>query len=377
MGAVLAVLVMLLIEQVAFRLPVSSSVKKPDSVAAYHKIGEVMSDIDRHYLGEIDEQQLTDYMFYGLVAGLDDPYSTYYTKEEYEEILRSRSGEYKGIGVSVANREDGALYISGVSENGPADRAGILENDIILKINGEDFENASFDAAADFIRGLKNDEVELTVLREQTGETLTFSMEREKIETYSVAYGVTEEGLGYIQISSFTALTAKQFSAAREELEKQNVKGLIIDLRDNLGGLVTGVRDTLSDFIPKGNLLVYTEDKNGNRKEEKSSGGEPFEIPVAVLVNADTASASEIFAGCIQDYGLGTVIGTVTFGKGIVQNSYTLSDGSVVKLTASHYYTPGGNNIHGVGITPDILVENTEEEDLQYEKAVEILMEDL
>ena len=377
MGAVLAVLVMLLIQQVAFRLPVSSSVKKPDSAAAYHKIDEVMSDIDRHYLGEFDEQLLADYMFYGLVAGLEDQYSTYYTKEEYEEISRSRSGEYKGIGISVANREDGALYISSVSENGPAGRAGILMDDIILKINGEDFENASFGDAADFIRGLKNDEVELTIFREQTDETLTFSMQRENIEAYSVVYALTEEELGYINISSFTAVTAKQFSEAREELEKQGAKGLIIDLRDNLGGLVTGVRDTLSDFVPKGELLVYTEDKNGNRKEETSSGGEPFEIPVAVLVNADTASAAEIFAGCVQDYGLGTVIGTVTFGKGIVQNSYTLSDGSVVKLTSSHYYTPNGNDIHGVGITPDIVVENTDTEDLQYKKAVEILTENL
>ena len=376
-GAVLTVLVVLLIQQVAFRLPVSSSVKKPDSVAAYNKINEIMSYIDKGYLGEVDKEQLADYMYYGLVSGLDDPYSTYYTKEEFEEISRGRKGEYKGIGIAVSNREDGALYISSVTENGPADRAGVLEDDVILKINGEDFENATFAEAAEFIRGLEKDDVELTVLRGSAGETFVLSMKRENLESYSVSYGMPEEGIGYIYISSFTAVTAKQFAEARNALEEQGMNSLIIDLRNNSGGLVTGVCDTLSNFIPEGDMLVYTENRDGDRREDLSSGGEPFEIPVVILINEETASAAEIFAGCVQDYGIGTLIGTVTFGKGVVQNTYPLSDGSVVKLTALRYFTPNGNNIHGVGITPDIEVENTETEDLQYLKAVEVLTENL
>ena len=356
----------------------TSASDKPDSISSYKKIKEVMSYIDNCFLEDVDQKTLKDYMFLGLVTGLGDQYSAYYTKEEYEAIKRSQAGDYRGIGVTISNREDdGALMINAVTEGGPAQKVGLLEGDLILTIDGDDYSKATTSEASSYIRSLDADSVLIVVFRESTDETLTFDVAIEDLEAYSVGYTMLDDNIGYIYIASFTARTAEQFKNAREDLEDQGMDGLIIDLRNDGGGLVSGVADTLSDFIPEGDVLVYTLTKDGTRTDYKSSGGTPFEVPVVTLVNENTASSAEIFTGAVQDYGLATVVGTVTYGKGIVQNAYTLSDGSVLKITVSHYYTPNGNDIHEHGITPDVEVENTQSEDLQYEKAVEIIKEQI
>lgn len=375
LGAVCAVIVMILIRQAVVYLPVSPYVTDPDSLSASKKTRQIMRYVDRYYLGDVDRQQLADTMYLGLVAGLGDPYSTYFTKDEYETVTMTQHGEYRGIGITITTRaEDGLLQILAVTPDGPAEKAGVKDGDLIRKINGEDFSHATTSEAADAIRGIEEDTLELTVYRESTEEELTFTISMEKLESYSVRETMLEDGIGYIEITSFTTLTAKQFDEARKTLEEEGMKALIVDLRVNRGGLVSGVYDTLNSFMPEG-LLFYTENKNGSRKEFSSKGENVLEVPMAVLVSENTASAAEIFSGAVKDHDVAVLIGTVTFGKGIVQDSYVLADGSVLKLTVSHYYTPNGTDIHTFGITPDIEIENTEEEDLQFEKAVEILKE--
>lgn len=357
--------------------PYHSYVDDPTSLNAGKKTKEIMSYIDRYFLGETDKKTMADYMYLGLVAGLEDPYSTYYTKEEYDDISMGQQGDYRGIGITISTRvEDGALIITSVTENGPSERAGVLAGDLILKMDGQDFSKASSSEAVEYVRGLEADSMELTVYREDTGEELTFEIPLETLEAYSVKYRMLDDGIAYVNISSFTARTFEQFQEARTDLEEQGMKAMIVDLRGDLGGLVSAVRDVLTSFMPEG-LLFYTEDKNGNRNEYFSKGENVLGIPMAVLVNNKTASASEIFAGAVQDHEVATIIGTVTYGKGIVQNSYELSDGSVLRITISHYYTPNGNDIHNQGITPDIQIENEEDEDTQYQKAVEILKNQL
>ena len=375
LGAAVALAAAFLVVGIIIWKPVSGSVQDPSSMDAYKKIRELENCIDRNYLGEIDKQTLADYMYLGLVTGLGDPYSTYFTKEEYDGVNRTQQGEYRGIGVTISNREeDSALIITGVTENGPAQRAGIEAGDQILAIDGTDYSHATSSEAAEYIRSLKTDSVELTVYRESEEKERTFTVPLEALEAYSVGYAMLDDQIGYIAISSFTAVTPKQFEEARKELEGEGMKALIVDLRNNQGGLVSSVHGVLNSFMPEG-LLFYTEAKDGTGNQYYSDGSNPLTIPLAVLVNENTASASEIFAGAVKDYELGTLIGTVTFGKGIVQNAYSLSDGSVVRLTISHYYTPNGNDIHEKGITPDIELENSETEDLQFDKAVEVLEE--
>ena len=377
-GAAAALAAAFLIFLAVLRLPVSSYVEDPTSLDAYKKTVEMNGYIDRYYLGEVDKKSLADYMYLGMVTGLEDPYSTYFTKEEFEQVNMTQQGEYRGIGITITTRvEDGALMISTVTEGGPAQRAGISDGDLILTINGNDFSHATSSEAAEYVRGLEDDSLEITVFREETNEELSFTVAIEALEDRSVSYSMTDGEIGYIYISSFTGNTAKQFSQARQDLESQGMKALIIDLRDNPGGLVSAVTDVLKSFMPE-SLLFYTEDKYGKGSQYFSEGSNPLEVPLAVLVNGNTASASEIFSGAVKDHQAGTLVGTVTYGKGIVQNAYTLSDGSVLRITVSHYYTPNGNDIHTYGITPDIIAEDTaDDSNVSYEKARELLLEQI
>ena len=331
--------------------------------------------MEDYYLGDVDEQQMTDYMFLGLVAGLGDRYSTYYTEEEYEQIQRSQNGEYEGIGITLAQRtEDGKLQVVECTEDSPADRAGVQAGDLIESINGTDTEGMTSSQAVELISQSESDEITMSLYREETEETLEVSIVKETVEMQSVNSRMLENQVGYIQITEFTGVTASQFQTAYEELTAQGMQKLVIDLRGNPGGLVDSVCDTLSQILPEG-VIVYTEDKNGNRSERDCAGESPIDIPLAVLVNEESASASEIFAGAVKDYEIGTIVGTTTYGKGVVQNTFRLSDGSVIRLTIAHYYTPEGNDINGVGITPDVEVEQPEdsETDVQLEKALEVL----
>lgn len=373
-GAAAACLALAFLYFTFMYLPVrTESPGSPDSLSGYRKVKEIENLIQRYYLGDYDEGKLADYMYLGLVSGLEDQYSTYYTEEQYEELKKSQDGSYTGLGITLSqSSEDGGIYVVDCVEDSPAGRAGVQTGDQIVSVNGTAIEEMTTSEVIDLINSSSDGNVALELLREE--KSLTLQMEMGTVEIQSVDSRMLEGQVGYIQITHFTGVTSQQFQDAYETLKEQGMEKLIIDLRDNPGGLVSAVCDTLRQILPEG-VIVYTEDKNGNREEELCEGESPIDIPLAVLVNEESASASEIFAGAVKDYETGTLVGTTTFGKGIVQDLFTLSDGSVLRLTVSHYYTPKGNNIHGTGITPDVEVEQQEDgsTDAQLEKALEIL----
>lgn len=348
------------------------------------KTNEIEALVNQYYLDEIDTQQVEDTMYTGLVAGLEDPYSVYYTAEELKSMEESISGEYSGIGATMSqDPETGKISVVSCFENTPAEEAGLLPGDIITKWNGNSVDGMEL---SELVSKIKTDSDEhLTMEIERDGKSLEVEMTRRAIEVPTVESEMLEDRIGYIKLLEFDEVTEEQFQAALQDLENQGMEKLIIDVRDNPGGVLQTVCDMLDQILPEG-LIVYTEDKNGNRKEYTSDEAHQFTKPLAVLVNGNSASASEIFAGAIQDYGIGTIVGTTTFGKGIVQRTFYLSDGTGVKLTVAKYYTPKGHDIHKKGITPDVEVELDEnvknlttvshEEDNQLQKAVSVLQEE-
>lgn len=355
------------------------------STAVEDKITEIETLVQKYYLNEIDTEQVENYLYKGMIAGLDDAYAAYYTKEEYQSMMDSTNGSYYGIGVEMSqNMTTGIITITRVFEGSPAEEAGLLPGDVIYKVQDTEVTGEDLTKVVSMVKGAEGTTVPISVAREGESDYLTFDVERRTIEISTVEHRMLDGNIGYISIASFDDVTVNQFLTALEDLENQGETALIIDLRNNGGGLVSSAGSILDRLLPEG-LIVYTEDKYGNREELKSDAENYFDKPLAVLVNGNSASASEIFAGAIKDYGIGTLVGTQTFGKGIVQKVYPLSDGTAVKLTVSKYYTPKGNNIHGIGITPDVEVELDadvanaitipEEKDNQLQKAVEILTE--
>ena len=348
-----------------------------------NKISVLESIIDTYYLNEVDDQTLADGIYKGLLESLDDPYSCYYTAEEYASMIESSNGVYCGIGATVSqNAETKVMTIVKPFVNGPAYAAGVLPNDIIYKVDGEDVSSNDISDVVSRMKGKQGTKVTLTVIREGEKEPIDFVITRKKIEVPTIEYRMMDQKIGYISVSEFDKVTATQYREAIKDLEKQGMKGLVVDLRNNPGGRLETVVDMLDRMLPKG-LIVYQENKNGDREEETSSAKEEFKKPLAVLINGNSASASEIFAGAIQDYKTGTIIGTTSFGKGIVQSIIPLNDGTAVKVTVSKYFTPKGRNIHGKGIEPDITVELDPEvakqvvidykDDTQLQKAVEVI----
>lgn len=355
------------------------------STAVEDKITEIETLVQKYYLNEIDTEQVENYLYKGMIAGLDDAYAAYYTKEEYQSMMDSTNGSYYGIGVEMSqNMTTGIITITRVFEGSPAEEAGLLPGDVIYKVQDTEVTGEDLTKVVSMVKGAEGTTVPISVAREGESDYLTFDVERRTIEIATVEHRMLDGNIGYISIASFDDVTVNQFLTALEDLENQGETALIIDLRNNGGGLVSSAGSILDCLLPEG-LIVYTEDKYGNREELKSDAENYFDKPLAVLVNGNSASASEIFAGAIKDYGIGTLVGTQTFGKGIVQKVYPLSDGTAVKLTVSKYYTPKGNNIHGIGISPDVEVELDadvanaitipEEKDNQLQKAVEILTE--
>lgn len=318
------------------------------------KAAEIEHLIKDNYLEEVDTETLADGMYAGMVYALGDRYSGYYSEEYYEKLKESLEGKYTGIGLSMSqNTETKIVTVEECFEGSPADKAGVKAGDIIQKINGNDTKEMTVSEIADQIKH-ENKEIQLTLLREE--EEITLTITPETVEVPVVRSRMLEEKKGYVQIEEFTEGTSEQFARAYQELLEQDAEGLIIDLRNNPGGLLDAVCDTLEQILPEG-LIVYTEDRHGNREEHYCAGETPMEIPLVVLINENSASAAEIFAGAVKDHEIATLVGTTTFGKGIVQKTYALDDGSAVKLTTSKYYTPNGVNIHGTGIEPDIKVE--------------------
>ena len=339
------------------------------------KMQELQSYIDRYYLFDYEKENEESGIYKGMMAGLGDVYTTYYTADEYASFMENSNGSYSGIGAMLSqDYTTGIITVVKVFEGSPAEEAGIQPDDILYKVKGEEVTGEDLNLVVTDLKGEEGTDVDISMMRDT--EVLDFTLTRRSIEVPTVEYKMLDENIGYIAISEFDDVTDEQFIAALDDLKSQGMKNLAIDLRNNGGGLVDVTCNILDQLLPEG-LIVYTEDKNGDRQEEYSDAEHYFDGKMAVLVNGNSASASEIFAGAIKDYGVGTLIGTQTFGKGIVQSLFPLSDGSAVKITVSRYYTPEGNNIHGVGITPDIILErDTEsEEDNQLQKAIEVLSE--
>lgn len=350
------------------------------------KINELYSYMYLYYYEDFEMDDVRELMYKGVLEGLDDPYSVYYTKEEYEEMKISSSGVLYGIGAGLTqNVESMEVTITKVYSGTPAEEAGLLNGDKILMVNDIEATSMELSALVQKIRGEEGTTVHLQIYRESTKEVLEFDVERRKVVIPSIEGEMLEDGIGYIQITEFQEKTAEQFDAMVKELQGQGMKGLIVDVRANPGGYLSTVVDILDTVLPKG-LLVYTEDKYGTR-QELTSDENCLKMPLVVLIDENSASASEIFAGAIKDYEWGTLVGNNTFGKGIVQNLIPLSDGDALKITTSRYYTPKGNYIHEVGIAPDVELEyeysgpKEEPYDKQYDnqflKAVEIIKEKL
>lgn len=347
------------------------------------KVSELTNYMDLYYYEDYDVDQVQDGLLAGVVNGLGDKYSVYYTPEEYKELQVSTSGTYYGIGAALAQDKDTMqVSITKIYEGTPSEEAGLKKDDIVLSADGTDATSLELSEFVKLIRGEEGTTVHLSVYRPSTGETLEFDVERKNVELPSVSSQMLPDNTGYIQISEFQTNTAAQFESALQTLKDQGAKAFIFDVRGNGGGLVTAVVQILDDILPEG-TVVYTEDKYGNRQDFTSSGDTYLDMPIAVLVDGNSASASEIFAGAIKDYQYGTLIGTKTFGKGIVQTIYPLSGGDAIKITTAKYFTPNGNYIHGAGIEPDITLEYeftgddggeySVDYDNQIQKALEVL----
>ena len=347
------------------------------------KLRTLESAIDVYYYQEgIDYEAMQNGILSGLVDSLNDPYSEYYTKEEIAQVNLDNEGVYYGIGAYVSMDTMLSMpKLSGIIPDTPAEEVGLRENDVITEVDGVSMYQLTTQDAVRYIRGEEGTTVDLTIYREGEPDYLHFTVERRKVESPTVNHEMMGE-VGYLQITSFDEVTVHQFKDAYEALEKEGMKGLIIDVRSNPGGLLTTVLDICREILPKG-LIVYTEDKYGEKNEYTCDGANAIDIPLVVLINGNSASASEILAGAVQDYEIGTIVGETTYGKGVVQNIFALSDGSAVKLTISNYFTPKGNNIHGIGVQPDVEVEldvdkyYDEDVDTQIEKALEILNEEI
>ncbi len=346
------------------------------------KLSILNSLIDESYLGDIDKKKLEEGLYEGYIGGLDDPYSVYYDEEETKAFMEATEGEYSGIGaVMTQSKDSGIIVLTHVYKDSPAMKAGLKDEDILYKVEGKEVTGEDLTDVVSRIRGEKGTKVELTVLRGKKNEEVTVVAVRDTIETQTVQTKMLEGDIGYMAVSEFDSVTYDQYVKGLDTLEGQGMKGLVLDLRGNPGGNLNIVCDILDLMLPKG-LIVYTQDKNGEKREMTSDEENKFTHPMVVLVNGNSASASEIYAGAIQDYGLGKIVGTQTYGKGVVQQIFDLKDGTCVKLTIAEYYTPKGRNINGKGITPDVeeeyeLNEKNPEADNQLEKAVEELKKEL
>lgn len=343
---------------------------------------DVLEDmIEEYFLEEVDSQVLEEGVYRGMVSALGDPYSTYYSQEELEELQNKTQGIYYGIGARVGiDAETSLPRIASVISDTPAEEAGLMAGDLLYKADDTLLQGMDLSSAVALIKGDEGTTVHLTVIREGETDYLEFDIVRRKLNNETVTYQMMEDNIGYIQIQEFDDVTLDQFTDALATCRGSGMEGLILDLRGNPGGNLTTVCDIARLMLPKG-LIVYTEDKNGEREEYSCDGEHQLGVELVVLVDGNSASASEILAGAIKDYGIGTLVGTTTFGKGIVQRIMRLSDGSAVKLTVSNYYTPNGNNIHKIGIEPDVevpfesgpyLEDGT---DNQLDKALEVLKE--
>lgn len=361
----------------------SSSERVLDSETT-EKIETLASYIQSTYYEEVDIEDLREGLYEGLFENLD-AYSQYYTEEEYESLLESSlEGTYCGIGASLQqDTETMMVTVVRVYEGSPAEEAGLEAGDVIYMVDDYEATSMELSELVTHIRGEESTTVHLVTYR--NGEEIEYDIERKNLTFPTVSSDMLDGSIGYIAVSEFTEATTEQFTEALDDLQEQGMEALIVDLRSNPGGVLTTVCDMLDEILPEG-LILYTEDRDGNREEYRSTDDTSLELPLVVLVDENSASASEIFAGAIQDREAGTIVGTTTFGKGVVQSIRTLSDGTAFKVTTHRYYTPGGTCIQDIGITPDVEIEyeflGGEDDEYSYEldnqiqKALEILREE-
>ena len=346
------------------------------------KLDQLEALIKDYYLysDEVDKDELIEGIYAGYAGALGDPYTEYYDEEETKALQESTSGEFSGIGATMSqNAESGVITIVNVYEDSPADQAGILEEDVLREVDGRSVDGEDLQNIVSWIKGERGSEVSLVVLRD--GEEVEVTATRDIIEIQTVKYEMRENQIGYIAVSEFDSVTYDQFKTALDDLEARGMEGLVIDLRNNPGGSLSTVTDMLKLLLPEG-TIVSTKDKNGNTEEITCDGTHEFTKPLSVLVNQYSASASEIFSGAVQDYGVGTIVGVTTYGKGVVQQLIDLGDGTCLKLTIAEYYTPSGRSINGTGVTPDVEVEYEYDEsnpkaDNQLDRALETVRESI
>lgn len=342
------------------------------------KLTDLEGIINHAYLfnDKIDEQALKDGVYKGFVQAVGDPYTVYYNEEETKELFESIGGEYSGIGAVLSqNINTGVIVINNVYEDSPAEKGGLKDGDIIVNIDDHKLNGEEISEVVTWIRGEKGSDVNIGVYRD--GKEVQCTVTRDVIKVETVQHKMLDDNIGYLRITEFDEVTLDQFKTNMAELEDEGMKGLVIDLRSNPGGNLDVTVEMLKEILPEG-VIVSTKGRNGDEKEYRNDKDNTFDKPLAVLVDGYTASASEIFSGAVKDYGIGTIVGTQTFGKGIVQSILDLRDGTSLKVTVAEYFTPSGENIHGKGITPDVVVEFPEdvskiESDVQLDKAVEII----
>ncbi len=347
------------------------------------KVEEINGYIDAYFYFETDENLQEEAIYDGILAGLDDPYSVYYTEEEFADLMEENSGEYVGVGAVVTQGADKSVTIVRPIPGSPAEEAGLMAEDIVVQVGDVEIVDQDLSTVVDMIRGEEGTTIYIKVYRPSINDYIEFDVTRRVVENVTVYAEILEDNIGYIQVQQFYENTDEEFIEAIKDMQSKDVKGIIVDVRDNPGGLLTSVVN-MCDFIMDEGPILTTKDKTGRVvKQYDSTADESLDIPMVVLVNGNSASASEIFAGALKDTGKAELVGTTTFGKGIVQSVLPLSDGTAIKLTVAKYFTPAGHDIHEAGIEPDYVVELPDgmesavnvkrEEDVQLDKAIDII----
>lgn len=346
----------------------------------FQKLFDVRNLLYKLYDGNIDDNTLVEGAIKGMAASLNDPYTVFMNQKEYENFSSQTEGSYSGVGIQIEVKDNNIVVLS-TFEGSPAKKAGVLPGDIIEKVNNTDVNGKEYDKAVTMMKGAKGTDVSITVLR-NSKDTYTYKMKRDTIALETVSGEMLAGNIAYIKLSMFDENTGKNFNKKLTELQSQGAKGLILDLRQNPGGLLTTCVEVASNFIPKDKVIVSTIDKNNNKQEYASKGGNAIGLPLVVLTDGNTASASEIVSGAVRDYKIGTLVGEKTFGKGVVQTLVDTGDGTALKVTMAKYYTPNGENIQKKGIQPDITVKYPENllsqpynrsTDPQFNKALETI----
>ena len=342
------------------------------------KIHAIKAILDSKYISEINEEDLTTGAIKGYVNGIGDAYTEYFTKEEMEDFYTDIEGNYVGIGVyMIQNVEDNTIVVLMPIEGSPAEKAGIQTGDIIKKVDGVEYTGEDFEKISANIKGKEGTKVTLEI--ERNNKLLTFEIERKSIDLYPLESELLENNIGYINITSFDSNCSKEFQTVYNNLAKANIKSLIIDLRNNGGGIVEEALNIADYILDKNQTILITKDKNGKEEIEKSTKKPIVNVPAIVLTNKYTASASEILAAALKENGKAKIVGETTYGKGIIQELLPLADGSGIKVTIEEYYTPNKNKINGVGVIPDVEVASPEgtivemEQDKKLQEAIKIL----